>query len=440
MESSPEKIIAELIEKAKRPSYTPAPKWADWTIKDYKKINGNINDKLVERHATEWASKTISGMYRKGFREKMVLFWSNHFVTAFWNYESPLMLRAYHRLLQKYALGNFKEFVKKIGLTPAMLIYLDGVENSVGQPNENYARELLELFTLGRDKGYSQRDIAEIARAFSGYDIEGWTKVYLDKERKDNQEKTIFGKTGNWDYNDVIDLLFEERGTFVAEHICREIYKAFVYHEADESIVRQLAETFMEHDFEIAPVLQQLFSSQHFFSSEIIGTQIKSPFDVMLTFMNELNIQIDDDKKYLDLFESAYWTGQALFSPPDVSGWKGQRQWMDATKLTRRWQVLEGILYEGIGDRNMRSLVGFTKKLTNETENPEIISKAIVDYFLPKGLQNEADYKKASQKFKGDWPQDIFENGWWNLEREDTEWQVAALITYLFRLPEFHLC
>ena len=438
--SSPEKIIQELIEKAKRPSYTPAPKWADWTIKNYKKINGSTNDKLVKKHAKEWASSTIRGMHKKGFKEKMVLFWSNHFVTAFWNYESPLMLRAYHRLLQKYALGNFKEFVKKIGLTPAMLIYLDGVENSAEQPNENYARELLELFTLGRDNAYSQNDITEIARAFSGYKIDDWTKVHLDKERKDIGEKTIFGKTGNWDYHDVIDILFEERGKFIAKHICKEIYKFFVYHEADESIVNQLAQTFLENDFEIAPVLQQLFSSEHFFSEEIIGTQIKSPFDLMLTFINELDIQIDEDEKYFNLFESAYWTGQALFNPPDVSGWKGQRQWIDATKLTRRWQVLASILYKGLEDKKIRSLVVFTKKLTDETKNPEIITKAIVDYFLPKGLQDEADYKKASQKFKADWPQDVFENGWWNLDREHTEWQIAALITYLFRLPEFHLC
>lgn len=440
LDSSPEEIVGELVEKAKRPSYTPAPKWGDWTIKNYKKINGEINDKLTEKHATEWASMTIKGMLSKGFKEKLVLFWSNHFVTAYWNYESPLMLRSYHRVLQKYAVGNFKEFVKKIGLTPAMLVYLNGIENSVEKPNENYARELLELFTLGRDNGYTQKDITEIARAFSGYDVEGWSKVFLDKERKDVAEKTIFGRTGNWDYNDVIDILFEERGEFIAKHICKEIYQAFVYHQANENVVNQLAETFIENDFELAPVFKQLFSSQHFFNQEIIGTQIKSPFDLMLTFINELDIETDEDKEYVELFESAYWTGQALFNPPDVSGWKGQRQWIDATKLTRRWQVLEGILYEGIGDNNMRSLIDFTKKLTSETKNPAIITKAIVDYFLPKGLQTEADYERATQKFIGDWPKDIFENGWWNLDREDTEWQVAALITYLFRVPEFHLC
>jgi uncharacterized protein (DUF1800 family) len=418
LESSPEKIIDYIIDKAIRPSYTPAPKWADWTIKNYKKINGNINDKLVEKHAEEWASATIKGMQKKGFREKVVLFWSNHFVTAFWNYESPLMLRNYHKVLQKYALGNFKEFVQKIGLTPAMLIYLDGIENSVEQPNENYARELLELFTLGRDNGYSQKDIAEIARG----------------------QKTIFGKTGNWNYDDVIDLLFEEKGQFIAKHICREIYQAFVYHEADESIVNELAKTFIHHDFELAPVFRQLFKSEHFFSDEIIGTQIKSPLDLMLTFINELDIKIDDDEKYFELFESGYWTGQALFNPPDVSGWKGQHTWIDATKLTRRWEVLEGILYEGIGDKNIRTLITFTKKITNETKDPAIIVKTIVDYFLPKGLQTAADYERAVEKFKEEWPKDVFKNGWWNLDREDTEWQVAALITYLFRLPEFHLC
>lgn len=440
LESSPEEVIDGIINKAIRPSYTPAPKWADWTMKNYKRINGDINDKLVEKHASEWAKSTIRGMHKKGFREKVVLFWSNHFVTGFWNYESPLMLRSYHRVLQKYALGNFREFVQKIGLTPAMLVYLDGIENTVEHPNENYARELLELFTLGRDNGYLQKDIEEIARAFSGYDIEDWTDVYLDKERQDKGQKTIFGKTGYWDYDDVINLLFEEKGLLIAQHVCRKIYQVFVYHEADENIVNQLAKTFVEHDFELASVFRLLFKSEHFFSDEIIGTQIKSPFDLMLTFINELDIEINNDEKYFELFESGYWTGQALFSPPDVSGWKGQHTWIDATKLTRRWQVLEGILYEFFGDRNMRTLISFTKKLTNETKDPAIIVKAIVDYFLPKGLQTEADYNRAVEKFKEDWPKDVFESGWWNLDREDTEWQVAALISYLFRLPEFHLC
>ena len=137
----------------------------------------------------------------------------------------------YHHLLQKHALGNFKEFVKEMGLTPAMLVFLDGFQNTRFQPNENFARELYELFTLGVDNGYTQSDIVETAKAVSGWnglDINNLCgTVDFIPSFWDPAKKTIFGKTGNWTYNDVIDLLFTERPVQISEYICRKLYKHF---------------------------------------------------------------------------------------------------------------------------------------------------------------------------------------------------------------------
>ncbi|MGB1217532.1 MAG: DUF1800 family protein, partial [Saprospiraceae bacterium] len=202
----PEKIIDNILLRSKRQGAIAAPKWADWQMKKYLKLGGDeLNIKLIERHLSDYAKDVVPQMKERGFKERMTLFWSNHFVTEFWTYEFPPLLYEYHTFLQKNGLRNFKDMTYKIGLNTAMLLYLNNGENTKEHPNENYARELLELFTLGRDNNYTQKDITEIARAFTGYFVEDSGEVVFKKELHDFGEKTIFGKTGNWKYKDVIE-------------------------------------------------------------------------------------------------------------------------------------------------------------------------------------------------------------------------------------------
>ncbi len=438
--TSPLKLIDHLILKAEKDRVLPQPKWSDWTLKDYEKRNGELKDKLIEKQFYEYISTLSNRVQEKGLKGKLILFWSNHFVTEFWDYESPIMLHKYLKIIQKYALGNFKEFVLKIGLTPAMLFYLNGNENTAKQPNENYARELLELFTLGRDNNYTQKDITEIARAFSGYEVLDWTKIYLNKDNHDSELKNIFGVNNSFNYNQVIDLLFKKRKKEIAQFICTKIYKAFVSHQINKNIIQELSNVFIQHNFELKPVFIQLFKSDHFLSAKSNGTLIKSPFELHFIFMNELGIKFNNDLQKKEAVENLEWCGQALFNPPNVAGWKGQRHWINATSFTKRWQILDGLLYDVSGKGKREILISFTKKIVSNYSDPAIITKAIIDYFIPRKLQSEEEYIKAVKHFKGEWPEEVFETRWWNLDREDTEWQVAGLISYLFRLPEFHLC
>ncbi len=218
------------------------------------------NRTWLREYRDSWLAEMQQGL----LREKMALFWHNHFVTESRTYRLAPYAYQYLTLLRTHALGNFRTFVREIGLTPAMLIYLNGTQNRAGNPNENYARELLELFTMGIGH-YTQQDIQEIARALTGWVVEHATlSSRFVPARFDNGRKTIFGQTDYFGYDDVIDLTLQERARETALFICRKLYRFFVYNEPDEAIVAQLADTFQEHDFEIAPVVEQLLSSAPF--------------------------------------------------------------------------------------------------------------------------------------------------------------------------------
>ena len=169
----------------------------------------------------------------------------------------PAYLYQYYALIQSHALENFKTFVSEMGLATTMLRYLNGFENKKNSPNENYARELYELFTLGEGNGYIQEDITETARALTGYNR---FKTYLgviefNENSFDKGSKTIFGRSGNWGYNDVIDILFEEKKDLIANFICNKIYRYFVSPQLNSSVVSAMAETFKQNEFELKPSL-----------------------------------------------------------------------------------------------------------------------------------------------------------------------------------------
>ena len=207
------------------------------------------------------------------------MFWMNHFVTELESYGSyaPYMFQ-YYNLMQTHALGNFKEFVRAVGVNSTMLVYLNGFENTSNNPNENYARELFELFTLGENNNYTQQDILEASRALTGYNHwdDPGAQIYFDQSTWDEGPKTIFGSEEFYTYDELIDTLFELRETEIAQFICTKLYKYFVSHEYDaitqEDIINPLAQTLIDVNFEMAPMLRQLFKSQHFFDERAFGS------------------------------------------------------------------------------------------------------------------------------------------------------------------------
>lgn len=432
---APTEVVEELITQAINLPPTEAPEWADWTASRY-----DDDQDLAVQQLIAWSVQWTKDMVQQGFREKLALFWHNHFVTQLDVYFCPSWQYQYHHLLQKYALGNFKTFVYEMGKTPAMLIYLNGVQNTRIEPNENYARELFELFTLGQDNGYTQQDITEAARALTGWN--GFTEAcapidYLPIAH-DSGVKTIFGRTGNFDYDDLHDILFEERANEIATFVCTKLYRHFVSPTADEMIVEQLASTFLDHNFEIAPVLRQLFKSEHFFDDHIIGIQIKSPLELLLALFVEWGLTDLSDEIVLALLFTASDMGQRIFNPIDVAGWQENRSWIDSNTLTTRWQFSTNVVYH-IYETQPQLFVELARYLSDDSTDPYYITQVMTDYLLPKGFANEIEYDRATQVFKSEIPENYFEDGSWSLDWDTAPGQVALLVHYLLRQPAFQL-
>ena len=307
------------------------------------------NQQRMLAYRADW----LRHMFNGGLRERMTLFWHNHFVTHTANYRLAPFAYRYVTTLRTHALGNFKDFVHAIGIDPAMLLYLNGAQNRVQAPNENYARELLELFTMGPfdrqgNENYTQQDLEEIARALSGWYVDSFTLTVLHlAEFFDSEEKTIFGHAGNWGYDDVVDILFKERADKIAGFVCRKLYKEFIYAEPDETFVTALAQVFLESKFEIAPVLRTLFGSAHFHDESVIGVQIKSPVQMLVGLLRETEPYFPrDNDVFVWLHFSTRTLGQHLLNPPNVAGWEGHHSWLNTTTLQARWRLTEALFAE----------------------------------------------------------------------------------------------
>lgn len=321
-------------------------------------ITGSL-DRLLSRGVSDPLAAAV-----QGFRDKMALLWHNHVVTDLDSHFMAPWLFRYWSLCRRNAFGNVITLIHEIGRDPAMLVYLNGLENQAapnGQPyvpNENYARELFELFTMGIEgpdgtPNYTQQDITEAARALTGWGIDyyGQTPTPLDSllvdEWHDATDKTLFGETGPLGYDDVIRIIFERRTVETAHFICRKLYRAFVHDVPDEDIVGQLAARLITEDFELAPVVQVLLKSEHFFDAGLVGAAIKSPIETMYGLWRELGLdpEVEDADFQGGLYYAASIAGMELFQPPNVAGWPGGRTWIDTSRLTTRWTTCRWLFW-----------------------------------------------------------------------------------------------
>ncbi len=435
-QATPEGLVDYLIDQAINAPLPDPPEWANWDVSDYPEDPFP----LIYEQAFAYLSQWIGTMVELGFREKMALFWHNLFVTRFQAYECPSYQHQYHTLLQKHALGNFKTLVYEMGKTPAMLVFLNGAQNTKFSPNENYARELYELFTLGRDIGYTQTDITETARALTGF--VGWEvfcgPINFVGDYFDDGEKTIFGQKGNWGYDDVHRILFEQKQDLIAQHLSKKLYQNLVHPQIDQQIVDQMAQTMINNDFEMAPVLRQLFKSAHFFDEYNIGATIKSPIELLLGFIKDTGMEFNDEEFRNNAMYIAANLGQELFNPPDVAGWSGDRSWINSNTITLRWQALEYYAWYFF-DKQKDKLIDLAKRLSENSNDVAVVTKALVDHFVTKGLPENTDYDKATQAFKIEIPQNYFDNKQWNLDWDTVPVQVAFLLNHLGHLPAYQL-
>jgi uncharacterized protein (DUF1800 family) len=276
-------------------------------------------------------------------REKMTLFWHNHFVSSIAKVQYAELMYKQNCMLRKHALGKFGPFLLDISKDPAMIVYLDNNSNVKGRPNENYAREVMELFSLGVGN-YTEQDIREAARAFTGWhsDEDGFD---FDAQAHDGGAKTVFGNTGNWNGDDIIKFCLEKKCT--ALFLVRKLYRFFISESANppDSLLEPLADKFRASDYDIVALVRTMLSSRHFFSEHAYRQRIKSPVEFVLGAL--LAVVSPDALESGRVAQEALigrldGMGQPLFAPPNVKGWPGGRNWLNtATVLARHNYALE---------------------------------------------------------------------------------------------------
>ena len=287
--------------------------------------------------------------------EHMVLFWHNHFTSSLTKTYYPGSLYQQNEMFRQSALGNFAALLKAVPRDPAMLLYLDGVRNVARQPNENFARELLELFTLGEGH-YTEGDIKAAARAFTGGSIDRATGQFVFREQAhDGGEKTFLGQTGRFGGDEIIAILLNHPRT--AETIVEKLWREFVSLKPDRVEIGRLAAVFRASGYEIKPLMRALFLSPSFRDPANRAALIKSPVDLIVGTVRVLGLPVPEKTQLARMMGGL---GQSLFNPPNVKGWAGGESWITAYTLLQRQQILRRIVeattvsqMEGMGGRRM---------------------------------------------------------------------------------------
>ena len=294
----------------------------------------------TNRVAYWWANRMVASP--RPLQEKMALLWHGHFAS------NEAKVRDYRKLLgqlelfQKRGTGNFKDLTVAVAQDPAMLTFLDAGVNVKGASNENFAREIMELFTMGVGH-YTEKDIREAARAFTGWNYVD-LKFVVNKDQHDDGEKTFLGKTGHFDGVDVIDIIMEQPAT--ADFIAGKIYRFFVRQQLSPELQKQLGPVLRDANYEIKPLLEKMFLSRDFYSPASVGTQIKSPVELAISTYRKLGQKSVPGVPDFNLATGAL--GQQLFSPPTVAGWAGGQSWITPGLLLERGNFARDVLFPDI--------------------------------------------------------------------------------------------
>jgi uncharacterized protein (DUF1800 family) len=288
--------------------------------------------------ARMWLNRMAATQYP--LEEKLTLYWHNHFATAFAKVQRPRLMVTQNRLLRDHAGGNFRDLAKAITADAAMLYWLDGNTNQLAAPNENYGREFMELFTLGKDR-YTQEDVRQAARAFTGYTVDNQGTVTFRPELHDPGEKVILGNRGNFGPLDMADVVLDHHpdGAVAARYIAARLATSLYRPDPEPEVVAAMADVFAGSGFEIKPMVRALLLRPEF--SDGPGVTIKAPAEFVAGAMRALGLvatpMTQGRFRELDTLAAfCAYMGQELYNPPNVAGWKGGATWANtATTLSR---------------------------------------------------------------------------------------------------------
>ncbi|MDQ3010076.1 MAG: DUF1800 domain-containing protein [Acidobacteriota bacterium] len=352
----------------------------------------------IRRASQWWAERML--ITPRPFQEKMTLFWHGHFATSQEKVHRHQKMLGQIETLRQKANGNFRDILTAIAQDPAMLVWLDNKDNVKGKPNENFAREVMELFAMGEGQGYTERDIREIARAFTGWTMtkddtvtdEG--KFIDDPTKHDDGTKTFLGETGNFNGYQAIDIILKQPAT--SSFISKKIYRYFVREETAPELNDKLAKLLVDSKYDLKPLLKAIFLSRDFYSEPSYATQVKSPVHLLVSTYRKMGLKTIPGIP--DFNETTASLGQYLMLPPNVAGWTGGKTWINPATLLQRGNFVETLLFpdtrkyiapdKEIAEGYRRIPLMFpeykiTPSVWNQvTQKMEAVSMQVYDYYM----------------------------------------------------------
>lgn len=457
--------------------------WQTWINTGIAVADKELNQKRIDSFKTWWLGQTLQPS--RSVHEKLTVFWHNHFAINTNNSGDKIKARFWydHYLtLRQHALGNFKSMTKAVTLDPAMLYFLNGDTNVKGSPNENYGRELQELYTAGKgpNSKYTEDDVKAAALVLTGHTIHPATFTYFfDAGKHDgaNKEFSSFysnkiitgytGAAGASELDALLDMIFAQQE--VAKHICRKIYRFFVYYKIDadieQNVITPLAQIFSANNYNIQPVLSALFKSRHFYDMGYASACIiKNPLDFVTNLINEFNVVLPgmaNSEATYAVWESiqseAREMQQELGAIPEVAGWYAYYQepafhelWVNTSTYTRRTVFTDRMIADGIMSNGQTIVIDpivFARTMANPGDPNLLISQSL-QILLRYPLSDSAkEFIKRSILLSGQYQDHYWTDAWDVYMANPTAGNTAIVLSrlkslykYIMNLPEYHLC
>jgi hypothetical protein len=381
-----------------------------------------------------WMKRMAYGQHP--MQEKLTLFWHGHFTTSAKDEHMSSLMWKQNEVLRRYSAGNFGQLAHAISRDPAMLDYLNNTQNRKAHPNENYARELMELFTLGIGN-YTENDVKQGARAFTGWSHDDENFLF-NPNQHDTGIKTYLGYTGNLNGDDVVDIILHHPAC--APFVAGEMYKFFVSEDLDPTLAAALGEDFRDNDYELRTLLRRMFNSKAFYSQDVIGAQIKSPVQLIAGTIHLLGLPMPQERV---LVANLTQMGQVPFLPPNVRGWLGGRTWINTSTVFARYNAgvwltggqLPGVLRGRLGGKDVNIVPANNGNVepaeyhaTLVADDPATTAEEFVERCLARLVQRPVDdsQKKILVSALGNRPQAMAAQ--------------RTLVQLILSMPEYQLC
>lgn len=369
---------------------------------------------------------------KRPLEETMTLFWHGHFATSDYKVQNPSMEYRQHQLFRKHAMGNFRELMGAIATDPAMLVWLDGNNSTKKAPNENFSRELLELFSMGVDGGYTEKDVKEGAKAFTGWSYDDdRAKLTFHPDRYNPEKKEYLGHSGPIDIEQTLDIVAAHPST--AKFISRKLFEYFVHDDPSKEEMDRLCKIYFDTHYSIRELVRGVLTTPSFYSKKALYSRIKMPVQFTVMTVKTLDVPykwMNDMQSYADTM------GQQLYNPPNVKGWKMGASWINTNTMTARLNfsihAIDQLRYRGmIKDHTIAAMAHNHLDAEKVFSSAETAVDEVWNWLMPSAIMPDHTRKQIEAYMKFEMPKKPDKNFFWN--------RADGLIELIMTCPEYQM-